>query len=64
MSRDHQMPEIPMKSTWMGEDIDTLPREKLVEIIHHLDRQLQGAYAATKSVIEINDLARKARQRF
>lgn len=57
------MTDVPMKSTWMGEDIDKLPREKLVEIIHHLDRQLQSAYAATKSVIEINDLARKAQRR-
>lgn len=36
------MTEVPMKGYWMGQDIDTLPREKL---------------------IEINELARKARRR-
>jgi hypothetical protein len=55
--------EIPMKGLWMGEDIDTLPREKLIEIIFHLNRQLDGARDATRSIIEINELARKARQR-
>lgn len=55
---------IPMKSYWMGEDIDTLPREKLIEIIHSLGRQLDGARDATRSIIEINELARKARARW
>ena len=55
---------VPMKSFWMGEDVDTLPREKLMEIIHHLSQQLESARNATRSIIEINELARKARQRF
>jgi hypothetical protein len=56
--------EVPMKSYWMGQDVDTLPRETLMEIIHHLNRQLESARNATRSVIEINQLAREARQRF
>lgn len=55
--------EVPMKSYWMGQDVDTLPRETLMEIIHHLNRQLEGARAATRSIVEINALARKARAR-
>lgn len=34
------MNEIPMKSYWMGEPVDDMPREKLIEIIHHLARDL------------------------
>jgi hypothetical protein len=60
---ESEMQEVPMKSTWMGEDIDTLPREKLIEIIHHLGRDLDAARAATRSVIEMGELVRKARQR-
>lgn len=52
---------IPMKSYWMGEDVDTLPREKLMEIIHHLNQQLESARSATRSIIEINELARRRR---
>jgi hypothetical protein len=63
MSRERQMSDIPMKRYWMGQDVDTLPREKLIEIIDHLHRQLEGARAATRSVIEINDLARRSRAR-
>lgn len=29
-----------MKSYWMGEPIDDMPREKLLEIIDHLGREL------------------------
>lgn len=55
--------DAPMKSTWMGEDIDTLPRETLIEIINSLARDLDSTRSAMKSIIEINELARKARQR-
>lgn len=55
--------DVPMKSYWMGQDVDTLPRETLMEIIHHLSRDLESARRATSSIIEINELARKARQR-
>lgn len=32
----------PMVSHWMGERIDTMPREKLLEIIDYLARQLSS----------------------
>ena len=52
-----------MKSMWMGQDIDTLPRETLIEIIHYLNQQLESARDATRSIIEINALARQTRLR-
>jgi len=30
----------PMKNYWMGEPVDDMPREKLLEIIDHLGREL------------------------
>jgi hypothetical protein len=51
----------PVKSLWMGQDIEQLPRETLIEIIHHLSRQLDGARTAARSVIEIHQMARAAR---
>jgi hypothetical protein len=57
------MTDVPMKSYWMGRDIDDLPRETLLEIIGHLGRELESARNAARSIIEINELARKARSR-
>jgi hypothetical protein len=56
--------DVPMKSYWMGQDVDTLPRETLMEIIHHLNQQLESARNATRSIVEINRLARESRSRF
>jgi hypothetical protein len=58
------MTEIPTKMYWMGQDVDTLPRETLVEIIRHLGRDVESARKATDSVVEINRLAREAQRRF
>lgn len=30
------------KSYWLGQDIDTLPRETLMEVIHHLSREVES----------------------
>jgi hypothetical protein len=54
------MTKIPMKRYWMGEDLDNLSREKLLEIIDHLNDRLEHSYSVTRSVIDINNLARKA----
>jgi hypothetical protein len=43
------MKEIPMKAYWMGQDIDDLPRETLIEIIHYMQKQLDSAREATDS---------------
>jgi hypothetical protein len=47
------------KMFWMGEDVDTLPREKLLEIIVYLNRQLEMTRGTMKSILEINGLARE-----
>jgi hypothetical protein len=43
----------PLKRFFRGEDVDNLPREKLLEIIDILERQLQSANNCTRSIIEI-----------
>lgn len=55
---------IPMKASYMGEDIDTLPREKLIEIIHYLGQQLESQRRATQSIIKINEMARARSRAF
>lgn len=57
------MTEIPMKSYWMGKDVETLSRKELIEVVQHLGRELDTTRAATRSIIEINELGRRARQR-
>lgn len=46
------------KMYWMGEDVDQLPRERLLEIIRQLGQQLDSHRAATRSIIAFNNLAR------
>lgn len=53
--------QIPMKAYWMGKDIDELPREKLIEIIHHLNRQIENQRKTTQSIISIYRLAGERR---
>lgn len=47
------MTEIPMKMYWMGEDIDTLPRERLLEVIRTMARELESARALTRHTIAL-----------
>lgn len=51
-----------MKAAWMGDDIECLPREKLIEIIHELGNQLERSREVTQSIIHMNELARIARR--
>lgn len=62
MEGEADMRELPMKMFWMGEDIETLPRDKLVEIIHDMQRQLEAARSVTSSIMRLNELARLARR--
>jgi len=55
--------EIPMKMYWMGEDVEDLPREKLVEIIHHLHEQVESTRSILRATIDINRAGLEARQR-
>lgn len=56
--------KVPMKSYWMGEPIDDMPREKLLEIIEHLGRELEATRKSAQSVIDIQRLALEARSRY
>ena len=58
------MSDLPMVHFWCGENIETLPREKLLEIIHDLSRQLDSTRASFLAANEINRLAWAARKRF
>ncbi len=56
--------EIPMKMYWMGEDIETLPRERLIEIISHMGRELDASRDRTMKVLEMSRAFAAARARF
>lgn len=58
------MTEIPMKSYWMDEPIEDMPREKLLEIIHHLARELDASREHTKQVLDMSRAFAAARSRF
>lgn len=58
------MSAVPMKRYYRGQDVDTLPRETLLEIIDMLQEQLKTAGDSIRSIVEINELGRKARQKF
>ena len=47
------MTDYPMKRYWMGEDIETLPREKLIEVIAHLGKQLEMSQSMLRATIDI-----------
>ena len=51
------------KAYWMDKPIEELTREELIEVILSLGRDLDDARNATKSIVKINELARKARER-
>lgn len=54
--------EVPMKRYWMGEDIETLPREKLIEIIDYLVEDAKQARFSLTSVLNVYAAARRARE--
>lgn len=52
---------IPEKMYWMGEDIETMPREKLIEIISQLGRDLdETRHLALSSIEMFRNLHRRA----
>lgn len=53
------MTEIPMKMYWMGEDVETLPREKLIEAIRVLHHQVESGRAILRATIDIHRAARE-----
>ena len=53
-----------MKMYWMGEDIEGLPRERLLEIISHMGRELEASRQRTMQVLEMSRAFAAARSRF
>lgn len=51
--------DMPMKYYWMGEDIDTLSRERLIEIIAELGRELDATRKS--AVYSMRTMARIAK---
>jgi hypothetical protein len=58
------MTDIPTKCYWMGEDIDTLPVERLREIVRHLGRELESSRERTMQVLDMSRAFAAARARF
>lgn len=56
-------PKVESKVYWMGEDIETLSREDLLEVTKSLMRSLDSQRSLLRSVLEINELARKIRNK-
>lgn len=54
---------INTKRYYMDEDIETLPREKLLEVIDCLFNELESTRATVKSILELNRLYRAVRAR-
>jgi hypothetical protein len=54
---------VPIKRYWMGQDLDDLSREKLIEIIDHLHWQVESTSSTLKMTFELHEAARKARAR-
>ena len=57
------MSDAPMKRYYIGEDVETLPREKLLEIIDYLAKELESAHKMHRHSIAILGSARAARSR-
>lgn len=57
------MPDVPMKMYWMGDDIETLSREQLLEVIHCLERDLKSTRHILEMTLELHKNVRAARAR-
>jgi hypothetical protein len=54
---------IETKRFYMDEDIETLPREKLLEIIDCLFNELEATRRTVKSILDLNRLYREVREK-
>jgi hypothetical protein len=57
------MTETPMKMYWMGEDVETLHRDVLMEIIRHLHKEVESTRSILRATIDIDRAAREAQRR-
>jgi hypothetical protein len=55
--------DLKSKKYYMDEDIETLPREKLLEVVDCLFDELESCRKTVRSILELNKLMRKVRQR-
>ncbi len=55
------MTDVPMKSMWMGRDIDTLSREELIDVIHYMARELDASRECAMSILRVQEAAKRAR---
>lgn len=55
------MGDIPQKMFWLGQDVETLPRETLLDVIRHLSSELERTrYQARQDVNFAMDMAKFA----
>lgn len=54
--------EIPMKLYWMGEDLETLDRDMLIEVIKQLHKEVESTRSMLRATIDINRAAREAQK--
>ena len=54
---------IATKHLFDGEDIELLPREKLLEVIDCLFRELESCRSTTRSILDLHRLYREVRAR-
>jgi len=55
--------DLKNKKLYMDEDIETLPREKLLEVIDCLFDELESCRKTVRSILELNKLTRRVRER-
>lgn len=51
-----------MKLYWMGEDLETLDRDMLIEIIKQLHKEVESTRSMLRATIDINRAAREAQK--
>ena len=57
------MVELSTKKFYMGDDIETLPRDKLMDVIDCLFNELESTRRTVRSMIELNKLTREVKRR-
>lgn len=54
------MGRLPQKMYWRGQDVETLPRETLIEMIKHLGDELERTREQAKRDVRfVTDIARR-----
>lgn len=56
------MSEVPMKMYWRGEDIETLERDALLEIIRQLHREVEEGRERSMRILQMQESFAGARK--